>query len=297
VLVALRRGDLRVPQSLYDRPKIGATCAEPGEGFLHAWCPQSVRTEGVLGWIRLRWAVIGSRGAAIGLRLFYLFQASRDARLRRERRWVRNTATMADYFGRAGRRADLAKVLHTTLVAHGMAPLDGSARGTIDEKVAQVAADMGISETAALKHFNERNVAELAVNTANEWHAAHVADEVAGDLVVSVPASAAGQLVMGLAMAVGQMVREVYGDLPASAGEPLDALCQLGSALRVATEPYETLAADVTLQTLTIAQRTLRVAAAGVADGSVPVIVAESARPHFAQQLAEDAQLARRLQP
>lgn len=204
---------------------------------------------------------------------------------------------MADHFGRAGRRAELARVLHATLVAHGMAPLDGSARATIDERVAQVASELGMSEVAALRHFNERDVAELAVNTANEWHAAQVAEEVAGDLLVAVPASAAGQLVMGLAMAVGQMVREVYGDLPASAGEPLDALCQLGSALRAATEPHETLLADVTLQTLTIAHRTLRVAAAGVADGTVPVIVAESARPQFARQLAEDAQLAKELQP
>ena len=35
---------------------------------------------------------------------------------------------------------------------------------------------------------------------------------------------------MGLAMAVAQMVGEACDKLPASAGEPLDALCKLGEA-------------------------------------------------------------------
>jgi hypothetical protein len=115
--------------------------------------------------------------------------------------------------------------------------------------------------------------------------------------VVSVPAADAGQLVMGLAMAVGQMVREAYGELPASAGEPLDALGELGAALRAATQPESGLHAEVTLEVLSTAQRTLRRAAAGVADGTVPVIVADSARPRFARQLLADAELAERLQP
>ena len=178
-----------------------------------------------------------------------------------------------------------------------MAPLDGAARAVIDARVAQVAAEMGMSQTAALRHFSDEQVVEMAVNTANTWHAAQVAEEVAGALGVQVPASAAGQLVMGLAMAVGQMVREAYGDLPASVGEPLDALCQLGSALRQATHPHEALLADVTLQTLTIAHRTLLAAAAGVADGTVPVVVTDEARPQFAQHLYDDARLARDLQP
>lgn len=204
---------------------------------------------------------------------------------------------MADHFGRPGRRADLGRVLHETLIAHGLSPLEGTARATIDQKIAKVAAELGVSEATALKHFNERLVAESAVNTAHEWHAAQVAEEVAGDLPVAVPATAAGQLVMGLAVAVGQMVREVYGDLPAAVGEPLDALCQLGSALRDATAVDEALPAEVTLQTLTISHRTLRAAAAGVIGGTVPVIVPDSARPQLAAQLNQDAQLALDLQP
>lgn len=204
---------------------------------------------------------------------------------------------MADQFGRPGRRADLARILHSTWVDHGMAPLDGAARGIIDQKVAQVAADLGVSEAAALKNIDDRMVIELAVNAAHTWHASLVADEVAGGVAVPVPVADAGQLVMGLAMAVGQMVREVYGELPVSAGEPLDALGELGAALREATAAEPALHAEVSLGTLSIAERALRTAAAGVADGTVPVVVADSARPQFARQLLADAELTRRLQP
>lgn len=156
---------------------------------------------------------------------------------------------------------------------------------------------MGVSEAAALKQLDERMVTALAVSTANTWHAAQVANEVAGGVVVPVPAADAGQLVMGLAMAVGQMVREVYGELPASVGEPLDALGELGAEIRSAGDGAPDMYIEATLETLSTAQRTLSRAAAGVADGSVPVVVADSARPQFARQLLEDAELARRLQP
>jgi hypothetical protein len=204
---------------------------------------------------------------------------------------------MADQFGRAGRRADLARLLHATLVAHGMDPLDGAARAIIDQRVAQLSAELGVSETAALRQIDDRLVIEMAVNTSNTWHASQVANEAAGGVAVPVPAADAGQLVMGLAMAVGQMVREVYGELPASVGEPLDALGELGAALREASEAEPGLLAEVTLETLSTAQRTLQAASAGVADGTVPVVVADSARPQFARQLLADSELARRLQP
>lgn len=204
---------------------------------------------------------------------------------------------MADQFGRPGRRADLARILHSAWVDHGMDPLDGAARVVIDQKVAQVAADLGVSEAAALKHMDDRMVIELAVNTAQTWHASQVADEVAGGVAVPVPAADAGQLVMGLAMAVGQMLRQAYGELPASAGEPLDALGELGAALREATGIEPALIAQVSFKTLSTAERTLRRAAAGVADGTVQVVVADSARPQFGRQLLADSELARRLQP
>jgi predicted transcriptional regulator len=178
-----------------------------------------------------------------------------------------------------------------------MSPRDGAARAIIDQKVRQVAAELGVSEAAALNHVDDRKVIELAVSTANTWHASKTADEVASGVVVRVPVPDAGQLVMGLAMAVGQMVREAYGELPASAGEPLDALGELGAALRVATEAERGLLAEVTLETLSTAQRTLQAAAAGVADGTVPVVIVDAARPQFARQLLADSELAQRLQP
>jgi hypothetical protein len=114
--------------------------------------------------------------------------------------------------------------------------------------------------------------------------------------MVQVPAESAAQVVMGLAMAVGQLIRQPYGELPASAGQPLDALCELGSAVRDAANP-QTPMAETSLQTLTIAHRALETAAQGVADGTVPVVIPEQDRPPFAKQHFEDAQLARDLQP
>ena len=140
-------------------------------------------------------------------------------------------------------------------------------------------------------------VIESAVNTANSWHAAKVAEEVASGVVVPVPSADAARLVMGLAMAVGQLVREAYGELPASAGEPLDALGELGAALVVAMESEDVLQVQTTLETLSTAQRALRQAAAGVSDGTVPVVVNDMARPQFARQLLADSALAARLQP
>jgi hypothetical protein len=110
---------------------------------------------------------------------------------------------------------------------------------------------------------------------------------VNGAVMVQVPASSAAQLVMGLAMAaVGQLIREAYGELPASAGQPLDALCELGSALRDAADP-QTPMAETSLQTLTVAHRALDTAAQEVADGTVPVVILEQGRPQFAK-LAPD---------
>jgi hypothetical protein len=204
---------------------------------------------------------------------------------------------MPDQFGRPGRRADLARLLHATLLEHGTAPLDGAARAMIDEKVEQVANELRISQAAALKRLDDHLVIALATNTAHNWHAAHLADAAAGELAVPVPAADTAQLVMGLAMAVGQIVREAYGDLPAAAGEPLDALFELGAALRAATEQQDLLQVGVTLETLSIAQRSLHRAAAGVANGTVPVVIADANRPRFAAQLFADAELAARLQP
>lgn len=204
---------------------------------------------------------------------------------------------MADHFGKPGRRADLARLLHATWVEQGLGPLDGAARATVDRRIAEVAHNLRVSEVAALRHFRDEDVLALARETAAHWHAAGAAEDAAGDVTVEVPTESAAQLVMGLAMAVGQLIRELYGELPAAAGQPLDALCELGLALRDASREEMSSFAETSLQTLTIAHRSLRAAADGVADGSVPVVVADSARPAFARQLYEDAQLARDLQP
>lgn len=211
-------------------------------------------------------------------------------------RALQESRTMADQFGRPGRRADLARLLYHTLIARGMDPVDGAARAIIDRRVSEVAEALGVSETAALRHLRDEDVVALAASTADHWHAAGLADDAAGDFAVSIPGSAAAQLVMGLAMAAGQMIREVYGELPASAGQPLDALCELGSALRESLEATS-LTVETSLHALGISHRTLLAAAAGVADGSVPVVVAAAQRPAFAQQLYEDARLAKELQP
>ena len=105
---------------------------------------------------------------------------------------------MPDQFGRPGRRADLARRLHATLIERGMAPLEGAARAIIDGKVAQVAADLGISQAAALKLLDDELVVALANGVANTWHASKLADLAAGEITITVQAADAARLVMGL---------------------------------------------------------------------------------------------------
>jgi hypothetical protein len=198
---------------------------------------------------------------------------------------------MMEQFGPSGRRADLARQLYDALVENGLAPLPGATRAIVDRKVAEVAQQMRMTESSALKHFGEPEITQLAASTATEWHAMRAVADAASQIGVTLPARDAGQLVMGLAMAVGQIVRELYGELPAAAGEPLDALCELGGALRDSLADGDIVAA-LDLKTLSAAEEALRHAAAGVADGSVPVVVADAARPSFAQQLLADADLA-----
>ncbi len=202
---------------------------------------------------------------------------------------------MTDHFGRPGRRAVLARLLHEALSERGMAPRSGAARAVIDSKITEIAAELGISEATALKQVREPDVVQLAGSTADAWHAAKAVSDAAGDVAVAVPADSAAQLVAGLAMAVGQLVREAFGELPASAGEPLDAIGELGIALRDALKNGD-MAAEVTLQTLSQSRGALLAAATGVADGTVPVVVDDTARPQFARQLYADAELALRLQ-
>lgn len=203
---------------------------------------------------------------------------------------------MANQFGRPGRRADLARLFHETLVARGVTPLEGAARATIDKRIAEVAVLMRVSEASALKNFRDADAVALAESTADQWHAAEAAEDAAGGLSVDIPAEDAAQLVMGLAMAVGQLVREVYGELPAAVGQPLDALCELGANLRDSLEPSAA-RVETSLQVLTTTHRAIKSAADGVADGSVPVVIPESGRTVFATRLYEDAKLARDLQP
>jgi phage-related tail fiber protein len=201
---------------------------------------------------------------------------------------------MTEPLGRRGRRADLAEQLHNALRAKGLATLRGATRAIIDRRVTQVAQQMRMTEASALKHFGEREIGLLAESTAAEWHAMQAVADAASQIAVTVPARDASQLVMGLAMAVGQLVREIYGELPAAAGEPLDALCELGAALRDSLVDGD-ITAEVDLETLSAAQQALRQAAAGVADGSVPVVLADTARAGFAKQLQADAELAQEL--
>jgi hypothetical protein len=46
--------------------------------------------------------------------------------------------------------------------------------------VARLADELGVSEAAALKRFDDPLLVELAVNTAHGWRAWHVAEEVEG---------------------------------------------------------------------------------------------------------------------
>jgi len=98
---------------------------------------------------------------------------------------------------------------------------------------------------------------ELGRAVANTWHASRVADEVAGGVVVPVPAADAGQLVMGLAMAVAPMVGAACDKYAGLGWRAARRAVQAGRGLRAATSPGSVLQAEVSLGAST-AQRTLR---------------------------------------
>jgi hypothetical protein len=144
----------------------------------------------------------------------------------------------------------LARILHATPVEQGMAPLEGrpgrsSAGRWRRSRQSCASARQRPSSTSTTGRSSSWRSTRLTTGTPPRWRTRWSATSWS-----RCRPRTRGQLVMGVAMAVGQMVREAYGELPASAGEPLDVLRELGAALRTATEPEPALQADVTMNAL-----------------------------------------------
>lgn len=142
-------------------------------------------------------------------------------------------------FGRPGRRADVARELHEALERRGIDLLPGRARQMLDERVAEVAAQMRISEQTALSYLPPDWAEQIAADIAIEHEQAHIAEETAqGSVPVSV--TDVGALIAGLAVCVQNAVWRAMGNaLPVSVGEPLDCLTGLALALQPAIDELE----------------------------------------------------------
>lgn len=134
-------------------------------------------------------------------------------------------------FGRPGRRADVARELHDAFARHGIALLPGRAREIVDERVAEVAAQMGFSERAALQHLPPGWPEEIAAAAAFDQQQSKMAEQDAVG-TATVPAQRLGALIAGLAVCIQDGVWRVADGLPASIGESLDCLTGLALSLQ-----------------------------------------------------------------
>jgi hypothetical protein len=185
----------------------------------------------------------------------------------------------------------LAQQLHEAFVRHGVGLLPGRARQMVDERIREVAEKARISERTALTYLPEGWADELAADLALELEQSQMAERLVTG-AVDAPTSRVGALIAGLAVVVQNNVWRLMDDaLPASVGEPLDALTALALSL-------QSTAFDVTVQ------RAGLLTAARLLGGESDAIRNGRTTPHdsdidqrvaVTDRLASDAAWARRL--
>ena len=135
-------------------------------------------------------------------------------------------------FGRPGRRADIARELQDAFARRGIDLLPGRARQILDERVAEVAARLHMSERTALNYLPPDWAEQVAADVALEREQAQIAERAATGQV-AVPITNIGALIAGLAVCVQNAVWRAMGEaLPVSVGEPLDCLTGLALSLQ-----------------------------------------------------------------
>ena len=147
-------------------------------------------------------------------------------------------------FGRPGRRAEIARELHEAFARHGVDLLPGRARQMVDERVAQVAALMRVSEQTAVRYLPPGWAEDMASDVAVQREGEKVAEDLATG-TASISASRLAAVLAGLAVCIQDGVWRVADGLPVAVGEPLDCLTGLALALRTMTSEVEVARADL----------------------------------------------------
>ena len=148
-------------------------------------------------------------------------------------------------FGRPGRRASIARELQEAFARMGMELLPGRARQILDERIAEVAAQLHMSERTALQYLPPGWVEQTAADVALEREQAQVAEQTATG-TAAVPVANLGALMAGLAVCVQNAAWRAMGEaLPVSIGEPLDCLTGLALALQSLTTEVDVTRAEL----------------------------------------------------
>jgi hypothetical protein len=142
-------------------------------------------------------------------------------------------------FGRPGRRASIARELQEAFARKGIELLPGRARQMLDERIAEVAAQLRMSERTAMQYLPSDWAEQMAADVELEREQAQVAEQTATG-TADVPVAKLGALMAGLAVVVQNAVWRAMGEaLPVAVGEPLDCLSGLALALQSVTTEVE----------------------------------------------------------
>ncbi|HWH30920.1 MAG TPA: hypothetical protein VNU26_18515 [Mycobacteriales bacterium] len=164
----------------------------------------------------------------------------------------------------------------------------------MDDRIAAVAQQMGVTEQTALGYLPADWAKRQARETAVEWGGATLPEATAEGLTEA-DAQTVAEIGRGLAVVLHDSLARTVGELPVSTGEPLDALSDLLDALT--TAPGEVL---VERRALLTAARYLgdlsdRLHATSTSSESGPEVrLSDEQRQHIAERLGAAADWARR---
>jgi len=196
------------------------------------------------------------------------------------------TTNQSDY-GR-GRRAELARRLHEACLQAGIELLPGKAREIVDERVRDVAEQMGLTEAVAFKYMRSDWPEEMAASMTLQVESSKLA-EVTAVGTVSVAARQVAQLMTGLTLVVQEVAWQTDNEqLSAGVGEPLDRLSALSTSLSNLSGNVDVDRSELVSAARQIGQLADHIRAGGhfSAQGKVD-------RDKLARKLAADAQAAR----
>ncbi len=193
-------------------------------------------------------------------------------------------------FGRPGRRADLARELHAAFARHGIDLLPGGARKLVDQRIADVATQMSMSERSALRYFPRGWAEQIAEEAAVDYEGGRLAEQSAGGEALA-PMAGIARLIMGLSVTAQYELWRVMDECtPTSVAGPLDAISALAASLTESTGDVR-----VARSSLFTTARLLGDEADAIRSGApVPPEASAVDRTVLTERLASDAAHARR---